>query len=288
MMGISFRRRFEPAHRGIYLIRTCIFGQNGISFAFDGIILLFFIFSTTFLFCLFTHSFLLQRTNFSPNLSIFFVQISLCLYAVVSSFPSNVETNRIESDDKDFPEAAFNGAEQTREAESELPPTDSNTEHPDQSVTSSEESGDSINQYATEQNSSELPTSTSTPQYSIPVRLPEMLLPHPVLVDMMHQFQPRCGCRSTIGFSQHYVPRPSCSCRASCPCNSLHSSNVGRMFPTSFPTSSMMSPMMLPMPPMPSVASMPSFMPPMPPMPPTSMMPPQMMKVVFSSKTATE
>lgn len=225
----------------------------------------------------------------------------------MSSFPSNVETNRIESDDMVFPEAAFSETEQTREAEPELPSTDSNIElpddSPDQSVTSSEESEDSINQHAAEQNSSEISTPTSAPQDSTPEGLPEMLLQHPVFVNM-HQFQPRCGCRSNIGFSQHYDPRPSCSCRASCPCNSFHQSNVGRMFPPSFVSSIPMMPPMMPqiMPPMvppmmpqmmspmhPMMTRMPSMssMSSMPPMPP-SMMPPRMMKVLYCSKKTTE
>lgn len=256
----------------------------------------FFIFSTTFLFCfvLFTHNFVFQRTNFFSNLSIFILQISVCLYAVVSSFPSNVETNRIEIDDKDFAQAAFSG---TRESEPELPPTDSSIEHPDaspdQSVTSSEESEDSINQYEVEKNLSELPISTSAPQESTPEGLPEMLLLHPAIVNM-HQFQPRCGCRSNV--MQHYVPRPSCGCRDSCPCN------VGRMFPPSFATSSSpeflssiarMSPMMPPlMPQMLAMSSMPPMMPPMPSMPSMSLMPPtmpsRMMKVLVCSKKTSE
>lgn len=224
----------------------------------------------------------------------------------MSSFPSNVETNRIESDDMVFPEAAFRETEQTREAD--LPSTDSNIElpddSPDQSVTSSEESEDSINQHAAEKNSSELSTSTSAPQDSTPEGLPEMLLQHPVFVNM-HQFQPRCGCRSNIEFGQHYVPRSSCGCRASCPCNSFHQSNVGRMFPPSFVSSIPMMPQIMPpmvppmMPPMvpPMMPQMMSPMPPMmSPMPsmssmapiPPSMMPPRMMKVLYCSKNTTE
>lgn len=143
------------------------------------------------------------RNNFRNTFSVYFLnrfifQISLFLYAEVSTFPSNVETNFITRDGQVL---EHDNSDQTVTT-TELP------QGSEKHVLNSDET-DLIDSTTASSMESNEPTSEPTIE---PVNLSDLMF------RLHFMSRPSCGCMfKDVQRSMIDVPRPSCGCRPYCP-----------------------------------------------------------------------